>query len=129
MTKLPRKVIVKTVNKSRYDACTDAGVITVAKVPVGEKPLDWDNRIEGKDTVVVYTESDCCNHSEPCHTGASTETIVLNSLGDQSTPAPGWVLMLTDGSPEAGYSWTLYGFKREQKKCEEGQENKREHCV
>ena len=123
MTKLPRKVIVKTVSKSRYDACSDASIISVPKVILGEKPIDWDNRIAGQDSVVVYTESDCCN------TEAGTETILLNSLGDQSTPAPGWVLMLTDGNSETGYSWTLYGFKRQEKKCEQDQENKHEHCV
>jgi hypothetical protein len=123
MTKLPRKVIVKAVISSRYGTCSDAGVVTVPKVPLGEKPLNWDNRISGKDEVVVCLESTCNN----C--GTNTETITLNSLGDQSTPAPGWVLMLTEGSAETGYSWTRYGFKREQKKCEQDQENKHEHCV
>ena len=64
----------------------------------GKKPLSWDERSAGVDKVRT-TEG---------------EELTLFSGGGQSTPAPGWELLLTgerNGDAPA-YSWTLYGISR-----------------
>ena len=60
---------------------------------VGERPLQWDERQAGKDVVSIE----------------GGETITLQSSPMQSTPKPGWILVLTGGSHHEGYTWTLYG--------------------
>jgi hypothetical protein len=79
---LPRQVSVAEVIRSRY--------------PYEDRPLSWDERIEGID--VIRTSDD--------------EVIRLFSDGMQSPPKKGWVVVLTGGSDESGYSWTLYGIPR-----------------
>ena len=59
----------------------------------GERPLSWDERAAGID-IVRTTEGRC---------------IKLFSDGGQSPPKKGWVIMITGGSAEQGYHWTLYG--------------------
>lgn len=81
---LPRnaKVCVAEVVTSRYGAARG-----------GDRPLLWDERRAGTDTVRIE----------------GGETITLQSSPMQSTPKPGWILVLTGGSHEEGYAWTLYG--------------------
>jgi hypothetical protein len=59
----------------------------------GERPLLWDERREGVDVVTI----------------GGGETITLKSSAMQSTPKLGWILVLTGGSHNTGYTWTLYG--------------------
>ncbi len=92
--KLPRRVVVDEVLQGRYSP--------------GERPLSWDARREGIE--VIRT--------------ADNEEMTLLSSGQQSTPAPGWELLLmqsaTDGSTQfqalgkataVAYKWTLYGIQ------------------
>ncbi len=60
------------------------------------RPLSWDERVSGSD--VVKTQEGL--------------TLKLQSSAQQTPPQPGWVLVLTGGSAEAGYDWTLYGLPR-----------------
>lgn len=88
---LPRRVRVASVIKGRY-------------LP-GTRPLSWDERSSGID--IVNTDGD--------------GEVTLWSNGGQSTPAPGWEILLTklmdvDGtqvaeshSTSVPVQWTLYG--------------------
>ena len=75
---LPARVRVVKLLESRY--------------PSGSRPLSWDERKAGIDTV----------QSE------DGKTIRLASDGQQSPPQPGWTILVSAGSPQ-GYQWTLYG--------------------
>lgn len=57
--------------------------------------MSWDERVDGFD--VVKTED-------------GSELTLLSS-GAQSTPAPGWELLLTDRTDGGEYRWTLYGIR------------------
>jgi hypothetical protein len=78
-TPLYRRVRVARVLSSRYGS--------------EDRPASWDRRAPGVDVITVD----------------SGETIRLNSTPMQSPPKTGWVLMLTGGDSEQGFSWTLYG--------------------
>lgn len=67
-----------------------------SRYPSAERPESWDNRVSGVDVVAV----------------AGGQTLRLNSTPMQSPPKPDWVLMLTGGDSEHGFSWTLYGMPR-----------------
>lgn len=69
----PRRVKIKSVIRSRYEARGDG------RFTSGTKPLSWDQRLAGIDEVLTETG----------------ETLKLFSNGGQSTPAPGWELLLT----------------------------------
>lgn len=62
---LPRRIQVTGVTASRYRP--------------GSRPISWDRRAPGIEQV----------------TTATGEEITLYSTGGQSTPAPGWILLLT----------------------------------
>ncbi len=62
----------------------------------GERPQSWDARKAGIDVV----------------RSLAGETIKLASSPMQSTPKPGWVIVLTGGTEHEGYTWTLYGISR-----------------
>jgi hypothetical protein len=79
---LHAKVSVAEVVSSRYGGERGA-----------ERPLLWDDRRPGKDVVRID----------------GGEILTLQSSAMQSTPKPGWVLVLTGGSLHEGYTWTLYG--------------------
>ena len=59
----------------------------------GKRPLLWDERVDGREVVQVD----------------GGEEVTLLSSAMQSTPRPGWILVLTGGSEREGYTWTLYG--------------------
>lgn len=59
----------------------------------GKRPLRWDDRVEGREVVKVDDGHE----------------VTLISSAMQSTPKPGWILVLTGGSEREGYTWTLYG--------------------
>ena len=90
---IPSRVTVNTVVTSRYNSSSlksqDSEDYSLVR------PLSWDERVSGSDTI----------------TTDDGETLILLSEGMQSVPQPGWVLLLTGGSPEKGYSWTAYGLK------------------
>lgn len=71
--------------------------ISVAKVISsryeGDRPANWDERYAGVDVITTY----------------SGDTMTLVSTGQQSSPKPGWTLMLTAEQPGVGFQWTLYG--------------------
>ena len=69
----PRRVKIKSVIRSRYESRGDS------RFTSGTKPLSWDQRIAGVDEVLTDTG----------------EELKLFSNGGQSTPAPGWELLLT----------------------------------
>jgi hypothetical protein len=73
---------------SRYDAI-EGGMRQLGS----ERPLFWDDRKEGLDIV----------------RSASGEEVRLHSTYMQSPPKPGWVIVLTGGDRESGFTWTLYG--------------------
>ena len=56
-----------------------------------ERPSSWDDRIAGIDQI----ESD------------DGQIYDLISSGQQSTPKPGWGILLQEQKPE-GFTWTLY---------------------
>lgn len=69
-----------------------AEVISARSGVVG-RTLDWDRRRPGVDVIRTM----------------KGDVVRLFSDGGQSTPSPGWVLMLTGGNSAEGYEWTLYG--------------------
>ena len=77
--KIPCRVTVGSIVRSRYEKQT--------------RPADWAARVDGID-VITTTDG---------------EELRLYSNGQQNTPQPNWVLLLTGGSAEEGYEWTLYG--------------------
>lgn len=92
--KLPKKISIKEVVSSRYE--------------VGQRPTSWDKRRAGLE--VVKTEEG--------------EVINLYSNGGQSSPHPGWELLLmknvdytavaeqSENAPSiSAYTWTLYAVK------------------
>lgn len=93
--KLPARIQVQEIISSRYGNAYKAGQRFDDRLP---RPLSWDERIEGIDVVKSVD-------------GAS---IKLASSAMQTPPQSGWVLLLTDGSAEAGFRWTLYGMPRSQ---------------
>lgn len=78
--KLPSQIEVKSVTSNRYDHA-------------GFRPFKWEDRVDGVDEVVT----------------TDGQSIRLLSSGQQSTPSPGWSIILTGGEPRQGYTWTLYG--------------------
>lgn len=86
---LHAKVQVAEVLTSRYDHAARTSHDTLT----GYRPSEWQDRREGVDTVRTI----------------SGEILRLLSTGAQSVPKPGWVIVITGGSFEDGYSWTLYG--------------------
>jgi hypothetical protein len=82
---LPCRVVVQRVVSSRYDS--------KGAEASNARPDSWDDRIEGIDVV---------------ETGGAGVVRLLSSPM-QSTPKPGWVLLLGGGNAGSGYSWTLYG--------------------
>lgn len=74
----PRRVKIRSVIRSRYEVRGDN------RFTIGTKPLSWDQRIAGVDEVVTETG----------------EQLRLFSNGGQSTPAPGWELLLTGYATE-----------------------------
>lgn len=81
---LPRRIRVQEVLSGRY--------------PPGEKPVSWDERKSGIEQIRTV----------------EGDTISLYSGGGQSTPAPGWELLLTKEQPQLSNPtpailWTLYG--------------------
>ena len=93
-TKASRRVLVKEVLAARY-----AG---------GQRPLSWDKRQAGIEKIVTE----------------EGETVTLLSGGGQSTPKPGWELLLMRTADERDFqsqllsapeepavTWTLYGIK------------------
>lgn len=85
MTELPRRIVVSKTISGRYRP--------------GERPVNWGKRRAGIDRV----------------TDASGLDITLVSNGGQSTPAPGWELLLTERADldnQSGFAWTLYGLKK-----------------
>jgi len=83
---LPRRVKVAAVPQGRYQP--------------GERPVSWDRRFAGVDSILTD----------------SAESLLLASSGGQSTPAPGWELLLTreikTQQAEPSFEWTLYGIPR-----------------
>jgi hypothetical protein len=77
--KLPARIKISSVVSGRYAA--------------GKKPVSWDKRVSGIDV---------------CLDQDGTELQLLSS-GDQSTPAPGWELLLTARNEDGQFNWTLYG--------------------
>lgn len=57
------------------------------------RPSSWDDRQPGID-VVITTDG---------------RTLRLMSDGQQSSPEPGWVLMVDGADHSDAYRWTLYG--------------------
>ena len=81
---LPRRVLVSDLLTGRY--------------PPGSRPVSWDDRLEGIETVVT----------------SDGQTIRLFSNGGQSTPAKNWEILLTSqnhDSVDSSFTWTLYGIK------------------
>lgn len=82
---LPRRIRIQEILSGRYAP--------------GKRPLSWDARKPGVEKVRT----------------ADGEVLSLYSNGGQSTPAPGWQLLLTKPhasatAEEAGaLQWTLYG--------------------
>jgi len=94
--KLPRRVLVSRVISYRYDD--------------RRRPLSWDKRHAGLESIET----------------AEGEIINLLSNGGQSTPKPGWELLLIKNAEQADFenqlvewnessavTWTLYGIKAE----------------
>ena len=79
---LGSKIEVREIVKSRYPDFIKGG-----------RPKSWDERREGVD-IIKTTDG---------------REVKLLSDGGQSTPAPGWTLILTGGEEKEGYRWTLYG--------------------
>jgi hypothetical protein len=74
-------------------------LVTVKEIVSGRygslpgRPLSWDERREGIDIV----------------RDDNGKLFRLFSDGGQSTPEPGWKILLRDGDERAGRRWTVYG--------------------
>ncbi len=79
--KLPKFIVVGKTLTSRYGD--------------GVRPQNWDQRISGVEEIESV---------DGVH-------FVLNSEGGQSTPQPGWKIMLLSEYSEGTYSWTLQGIE------------------
>jgi hypothetical protein len=88
--RISAKVTVAEVVLSRYASTIQA---SSRGVQGGSRPSSWDQRQEGLDVIRAV----------------GGETIKLKSSAMQSTPKPGWIIVLTGGTEHDGYSWTLYG--------------------
>ena len=93
--RLPARIEVASVVSARYGDAEGRDAVASSQwhTPGLDRPLDWDSRVAGNDVV----------------TTTSGQQVTLRSTGMQSVPQPGWVLMLTSGTPVDGYEWTLYG--------------------
>lgn len=87
--RLPARVQVAELVSSRYSG-NDTGKGADRSQ---QRPPSWDDRREGVDVVRTL----------------SGETVRLYSSAMQSPPQPGWVVLITGGCGETGYTWTLYG--------------------
>jgi hypothetical protein len=81
---LPRRVTVAELLSSRYDSHINN---------TESRPDVWGERVSGVDKI----------RTEDGH------ELLLQSDGQQSPPRAGWVILLTSGSDQDGFSWTLYG--------------------
>ena len=86
------KVKVTEVVTSRYD---DSGGNRTAPggAASASRPASWDIRRSGIDTVRT----------------ADGGLVRLRRTGAPSVPQPGWVLVITGGDAQEGFTWTLYG--------------------
>lgn len=87
------KVCVSEVVTSRYGITPG---VSRGEQALGDRPQSWDQRREGIDVIRTL----------------GGETIKLKSSPMQSTPKPGWIIVLTGGTEGEGYTWTLYGITR-----------------
>ncbi|MCB0353085.1 MAG: hypothetical protein KDD64_06150 [Bdellovibrionales bacterium] len=71
------------------------GKIISSRYSGDSRPANWDLRTPGID-VIESTDG---------------HAIKLESDGQQSPPQPGWEILITGGSEESGYRWTLYGLE------------------
>ena len=78
---VPRRVVVRDIMISRYHE--------------DGRPVNWSQRAPGTEKIRTI----------------DGEEVTLRSAGGQSSPAPGWELLLTEEHPGGGYLWTLYGIK------------------
>ncbi len=78
---VPRRVVVRENIVSRYHE--------------DSRPINWTERSPGTEKIRTI----------------DGEEVMLHSSGGQSTPVPGWELLLTEEHPAGGYLWTLYGIK------------------
>lgn len=84
LDKIPARIDVSGLLGSRYEAQNH------------ERPLSWDERVEGIDVVVTV----------------EGRTIKLLSDGQQAPPQRGWGLIITGGDSQKGYRWTLYSLPK-----------------
>lgn len=77
---IPQRVTVSNISRCRYGEA-------------GERPISWDQRTAGVDE--IQTDSG--------------KSLKLFSDGGQGVPKPGWVVLITGGDSDQGYTWTLYG--------------------
>ncbi|RIL10271.1 MAG: hypothetical protein DCC75_04710 [Proteobacteria bacterium] len=70
--------------------------ILVSRYADNKRPLSWDQRLAGHDHIVT----------------SNGQTIKLWSEGGQSPPRPGCAIIITSGSSEEGYKWTLYSMPK-----------------
>lgn len=90
------KLCVAEVVSSRYATVGGTSCGRFGGKAGWKRPQSWDARKAGIDVV----------------RSLNGETVKLASSPMQSTPKPGWILVLTGGSEHDGYSWTLYGISR-----------------
>ena len=83
LDELPCRVVVSELVAGRYKGMEGSL----------QRPLSWDERHSGID--IILTEAGM--------------QLKLLSTGQQSSPVPGWKLLITGGSSDSGYTWTLYG--------------------
>ena len=93
--KISARIQVQELINSRYGSGLAASQSLDEDLP---RPLSWDVRVEGVDVVQ----------------SVDGKTVKLISSAMQTPPQPGWVILLTGGSAESGYRWTLYGMPRVQ---------------
>ena len=76
---VPRRIVVKENLGARYGS--------------DGRPVIWEKRSPSNEKIRTI----------------DGEEVLLNSAGGQSSPAPGWELLLTKEAPQGGFFWTLYG--------------------
>lgn len=80
----------------KLPVCVQVDSILSSRYPGNERPLSWDDRRDGIDTIRTKDQ----------------KTLRLLSDGGQSPPQPGWSILISEGDASQGYKWTLYGMPK-----------------
>ncbi len=80
----------------KLPVCIEVESVLSSRYPGNERPLSWDDRCDGIDTIRTKDQ----------------KTLRLLSDGGQSPPRAGWSIVISEGDASKGYKWTLYSMPK-----------------